>query len=143
MPLLVEHFRQLLVKPIIVAPDKGSLNYAKKAAEQLGCEFNHLAKKRISGSEVQITEKKLDVRGMDVLMLDDIISTGGTIAESSKLIDSWKPATLNVGCVHGLLLNGIEPFKGVVDRLVSTNTVASPVAKVSVAKLIADDLKAT
>lgn len=141
MPLMVDHFKPKLRNPIVIAPDKGSLGYAKKAAQQLDCEFNHLTKKRISGKDVIVKDKKLDVKGMDVLILDDIISTGGTIVEASRVIRGWKPASINVGCVHGLLLNGVEQFQGVVDRLVATNTLASPATKVSVAGLIADDLK--
>jgi len=142
MPTLVDYFNGKLTDPIVIAPDKGSLGYAKKAAQQLDCSFNNLSKKRISGREVTVKDKKLEIKGMDVLMLDDIISTGGTIVEAGKVIRGWKPGSINVGCVHGLLLNGVEQFKGSVDRLVSTNTVASPVSKVSVAQLIADDLKA-
>ncbi|MCX6694824.1 MAG: phosphoribosyltransferase family protein, partial [Candidatus Altiarchaeota archaeon] len=113
----------------------------KEAAKQLNCEFDHLQKTRLSGSEVVITEKKLDVKGMDVIMLDDIISTGGTIAEAAKLIKSWKPASVNVGCVHGLFLKGIEMFQGAADRIVATNTLDNPVSRVSVAGVIARHLK--
>jgi ribose-phosphate pyrophosphokinase len=141
MPLLVTYFKNLLDRPVVVAPDKGSLGYAKRAAEQLNCEFDHLAKKRLSGSEVAIESKKLNVRGMDVLMLDDIISTGGTIVQASRVIREWRPASINVGCVHGLFLNGIEQFKGSVDRMASTNTINSQLMKVSVARIIAEDLK--
>lgn len=141
MPLITTYMKNMLDNPIVIAPDKGSLGYAKSAAEQLGCEFNHLSKKRISGKEVAIEGKRMDIKGMDVLILDDIISTGGTIIEAAGVIRNWKPASINVGCVHGLFMNGIERFKGVIDRLASTNTVSSPVMKVSVARLIAEDLK--
>ncbi|MBD3388084.1 MAG: ribose-phosphate diphosphokinase [Candidatus Altiarchaeales archaeon] len=141
VPLLVKYFRSKVKNPIVVAPDKGSMGYAKAAAEILDCDFNHLSKKRISGSEVVIKSKDLDVKGKDVIILDDIISTGGTIVESVKVIRGWKPASINVGCVHGLFLKGIESFTGVVDRLVSTDTLDNPVAKVNVADLIAEDLK--
>ncbi len=140
-PALVDYFKGKVSKPTVIAPDKGSLAYAKRAAEQLDCEFNHLSKKRVSGEKVVIEDKKLDVRGKDVIMLDDIISTGGTIVEAAKVIRDWKPNSINVGCVHGLFLKGIEQFKGVVDRVVSTNTLETPVSKVNVAKLIITDLK--
>lgn len=140
VPLLVEYFKEKLSRPFVIAPDKGSVAYAKRAAELLNCDFNHLEKKRISGSDVIIKSKELDVTKDDILILDDMISTGGTIVKSAKVIRGWKPLSLNVGCVHGLFLNGIEQFKGVVDRLVCTNTLQTPISKVSVADVILEDL---
>lgn len=140
-PLLAEYFKSKVNKPFVIAPDAGSLEYAKQAAHRLDCEFNHLHKKRVSGEEVVIKDKKIDAAGKDVLILDDIISTGGTIVNACKVIRSWKPASINVGCVHGLFINGVEQFNEVVDRLVASNTLETPVSKVSVASLIARDLK--
>lgn len=140
-PLLAEYFKGKAGKPFVIAPDAGSLAFAKKAAQNLNCDFNHLHKKRVSGEEVVIKDKALDAEGRDVIILDDIISTGGTIVNACKVIRSWKPASINVGCVHGLFLNGVEQFGDVVDRLVTTNTLETPISKVSVAGLIAADLK--
>ncbi|MFH1054938.1 MAG: ribose-phosphate diphosphokinase [Candidatus Altiarchaeota archaeon] len=141
IPLLAKEIGDKVKNPVVVAPDKGSMDYASKAAKILDCEFNHLSKKRLSGTEVTIKPKQLDVKGLDVIILDDIISTGGTIVEAVKVIRGWHPASISVGCVHGLFLNGIESFKGVADKLVSTNTLENPVSKVSVSNLIAADLR--
>jgi ribose-phosphate pyrophosphokinase len=141
MPLLAKNIGDKAPKPIVIAPDKGSLGYAKAAAQTLDCEFNHLSKTRLSGTEVTIKPKELNVKGKDVIILDDIISTGGTIVEAVKVIRGWHPSSISVGCVHGLFLKGVEPFQGIVDRLVSTDTMENPVSKVSVAELIAKDLK--
>ena len=140
-PLLARYIREKIEKPVIIAPDKGSLAYAKKAAQVLDCEFNHLSKKRISGEEVAMKPKELDVKGLDVIILDDIISTGSTIVEATKVIRGWHPRSINVGCVHGLFLKGVDAFQGMVDRLVATDTLENPASKVSVAGLIAADLK--
>jgi ribose-phosphate pyrophosphokinase len=141
IPLLVDHLRDKVQKPVVIAPDKGSMGYAKAAAHALDCDFNHLSKKRISGSEVTIKPKELPVKDHDVIILDDIISTGGTIVEAVKVIRGWHPRSISVGCVHGLFLKGVEPFHGAADRLISTDTIDNPVSKVSVADLIASDLK--
>lgn len=141
MPLLADHICKKVDKPAVIAPDKGSVGYAKCVADHLDCEFDHLTKKRISGHEVAVECKDMEISGHDVLILDDIISTGGTIVESVKVIRRCGPASINVGCVHGLFIKGIDSFKGVVDRLVATDTVENPVSKVSVAELIADDLR--
>lgn len=141
IPYLVEHLRGKISDPVVVAPDKGGLTYAKRAAELLDCEFNHIEKKRISGTEVTMKTKGLDVKKKDAIILDDIISTGGTILEASKIIRRSGAKTVNVGCVHGLFLNGTEMFAGSVDRLISTNTLINPATKVSVAGAISEHLK--
>ncbi|MFH1403394.1 MAG: ribose-phosphate diphosphokinase [Candidatus Altiarchaeota archaeon] len=141
IPTIVDYMRKDLKNPVVIAPDKGSLTYAKAASEMLGCQFNHLEKTRISGEEVSVEDKKLNVNKKDVLMIDDIISTGGTIIEASKIIRKYRPASINVACVHGLFLSGVKQFQGVVDRIVSTNTIESPISKISVARIIADDLR--
>ncbi len=140
IPLIAEYFKNKVKSPIVIAPDKGSVAFAKETAKYLDCEFDHLSKTRISGSEVKIEAKELDVKGMDVIILDDIISTGGTIIESAKVIKKSRPSSVNVGCVHGLFLNGVDSFRDIVDRLISTDTLENPVGKVSVAGLIAKDL---
>jgi len=141
IPQLARYFKPKLEDPVVVAPDKGSMSYARRAAEILDCEFNHLQKKRISGEEVTVKDKNLDVKGKDVLMLDDIISTGGTILEASKVVKGYKPKSINVGCVHGLFLNGVEKFQGSVNRIIACNTLSSKLSKVSVAPVIARHLK--
>jgi len=141
IPLLAEYLRSKISKPMVIAPDKGSLGYAMETAKLLNCDFDHLQKTRVSGTEVVVKNKKLDVKGKDVIILDDIISTGGTIVEASRIIRGWRPASINVGCVHGLFLKGVEMFQGVSDRLIATNTLDNPVAKVSVAGVIAKHLK--
>ena len=141
MEYVVEYFGTKLKNPLFIAPDKGSVGFAKSAAEQLGCDFDHLTKTRISGSEVKVDMKELSVKGHDVVILDDIISTGGTIVESAKVVRKGAPGSINVGCVHGLFMNGVDIFKGSVDRLIATDSIDNPVSKVSCAQAIAIDIK--
>ena len=141
IPDIVDYFGKKLGNPFFVAPDKGSLAFAKTAAHQLDCEFDHLSKTRLSGSEVEIEMKDMNVKGLDVVILDDIISTGGTIVESAKVVRKGRPASINVGCVHGLFLNGIEIFKGSVDCLVATDSIENPVSKVSCMDAIVEEFK--
>lgn len=141
IPLLVDYMKVRMKNPVVIAPDTGSLSMAKHASELLGCNFDHIKKKRISGEEVIIESKTLDVKGKDVLILDDIISTGDTIAKVADFAREWKPKSVSVGCIHALFTNGMDVFTGKLDRMISTNTVESPVSKVNVGPLIARELK--
>ncbi|MFH1721824.1 MAG: ribose-phosphate diphosphokinase [Candidatus Altiarchaeota archaeon] len=140
-PLLGKYFTEKLDDPVLIAPDKGSLEYAKRAANIIGCEFDFLSKKRISSKAVEYEKKELDVAKKDVLILDDIISTGGTIISAANFIRKYNPASINVGCVHGVFATGTRDLKKTVDRLICTDTIQRPESKVSVAELIAEELR--
>lgn len=140
-PLLAEYFKRRLKKPVVVAPDKGSLECAKKAAGIIGCDFDFLRKKRISGEEVVIEAKKVDVHGRDVVILDDMISTGGTVVEAARILRKHGAKTVNVGCVHGLFSKGMDKVKKEVDELVCTDSLDKEISRVSLAPLIADEIK--
>lgn len=139
-PVLAEYFKNKFNKNLVViAPDKGALHYARRAAGIIGCEFDFLEKTRLSGDTVKIEPKNLDIKDKDVLILDDMISTGGTIVESAKVIKKHRAKTINVGCVHGIFSKGTEMFEGVVDELVCTNTLNTDVSKVDISEAIAKE----
>lgn len=135
------YFKGKLTDPLLIAPDNGSLGRVRKVADLMDCKFNHLKKKRISGDTVEVEAKNLGVSGKDVLILDDIISTGGTIIKAVELIRKEDPKSVNVGCVHGLFLNGVEPFVNALDRVACTNTLPTPASKISVAEAIAKTIR--
>jgi ribose-phosphate pyrophosphokinase len=139
-PLLAKYFKEHLKHPMLIAPDKGSLEYARNAAGLIGCEFDFLQKKRLSGEKVEIQTKDLDVKGKDTLILDDMVSTGGTIIEAAKLLRSQGASSVNAGCVHGVFSQGTQKVASAVDRLVCTDTIERDISKVSVAELIRKSL---
>ncbi|RLI85152.1 MAG: ribose-phosphate diphosphokinase [Candidatus Altiarchaeales archaeon] len=139
-PLLAGYFRDKLEEPMVIAPDKGSLEYAQNAAEIIGCDFDFLEKERISGEEVRIEEKDLHIKDKDILILDDMISTGATIIEAAKFLYTRGVKSVNVGCVHGVFSKGIEKVRSSVDNLICTDTIERGISKVTVSGLIADKL---
>ncbi len=139
-PAIAGYFQDRFSDPVILAPDKGSLGYAKKTAALMECDFDYLHKTRISDTEVEIATKKLNVSGKDVIILDDMISTGGTIIEAANILRSQGAASVNVGCVHGVFSKGIAVFEDIVDDMVCTDTLETDISHVSVSSLIADSL---
>lgn len=139
-PLLANYFRGKLKNPFILAPDKGSIDLAKKACKIIGCDFDFISKTRISGDKVVMEEKSMDLTNKDVLILDDIISTGGTIIQAVNFARSNKAKSINVGCVHGVFSKGLDHLNSVVDEIVCTDTIQRNISKVSVADLIAEEL---
>jgi len=104
----------------------------------MGAAFDHLVKTRVDGERVEIAPKRLDARGKRVAIIDDIISTGGTIAAASKALKDAGAASVLAACTHGLFAGGaMKKLTAVVDELVSTDTVESAASRVSAAPAIA------
>lgn len=129
--------------PVILAPDDGALNLVRSAATIEGLSYDYLEKTRISGEEVRIAPKSLDVGGRDVVLMDDIVSTGGTIAEAVKLLKSNGAREVYVSCVHPVLVRNavLKLYNAGIKSLISTDTLEKATSKVSVAPVIVNALK--
>ncbi|MEM2315932.1 MAG: phosphoribosyltransferase family protein, partial [Candidatus Nezhaarchaeales archaeon] len=103
-----------------------------------------LEKKRdlLSGA-VTTEEKELTLEGRDIVIVDDIISTGGTLINAAKIVSRGNPSRIIAACIHGLYANNaLEKLAAAgVSEVVSTDTIESPTSKISVARIIADTLK--
>jgi len=140
LPLIAKYYAEKLDNPLFVAPDMGARNAVSRAAEKTGCEFDYLQKTRLNGEEVEIKPKGLDVEGMDVVILDDMISTGGTMIKASEALRQQGAKTINLGCVHGVFSRGTEIFNKVCDSLVCTDTIARNESLISVTELISESI---
>lgn len=128
---------------VIVGPDEEAEQWARVMAEGLGLSYTTLKKKRISGSEVAVKGELEGINGKDVIMVDDIISTGGTIVEATKLLREAGANKIYATCVHPLLV-GEAYFKLVelgLEALIGTDTVLSPISYVQISPAIAEELK--
>jgi len=141
VPLLSKELARHKVDTVL-APDKGALDRAEFAAKCLGADFDFLEKTRLSGTEVSMKAKRLDVRGKTVAIVDDIISTGGTIATATRELKAQGAARVLAACTHGLFLDGaIDRLRAAgCDAVIATDTLENPAAVVGCAPVIADAL---
>ena len=139
VPLLAKYLADHKVDTVL-APDKGALDRAEFAAKCLGAEFDYMEKTRLSGTEVVMKAKSLDVRGKTVAIVDDIISTGGTIATAAAELKRQGATRVIAACTHGLFLQGaVERLHGSgCDAVVSTDAIDNLAAHVGCAPAIAD-----
>ncbi len=130
---------------VVIGPDEESEQWAKVMAEELGgVEYAVLEKKRLTAEEVVIEVKGgLDVSGKDVVIVDDIISTGGTMVEAIRSLYKLGAKSVIVTATHMLLVGkALSKILRLSPKdIVGTDTVLSPVSKVSVAPVIADALR--
>lgn len=141
-PLIGEYIKTAGIdNPIIIGPDGGAEELAEKVAEKADAEYDVLEKTRISSEEVEIKPKKLSANNRNIVIVDDIISTGGTIAESAALLREQGANEVYVMCVHAVLAgNASEKLNAQVKEVISTDTIEQDISKISVAPLVADAL---
>ena len=144
-PLLAEYIKRnvKLEEPIVIGPDEESEQWASMAAEVIGADHDVLEKKRLGADKVEIKTRALGVLGRDVLIMDDIISTGGTIVEASKILKRQGARRIFVACTHPILVHDAlaRIYESGAEFVVGTNTVPSPISYVSVALPVADALR--
>jgi ribose-phosphate pyrophosphokinase len=135
---------------VVVSPDVGRLKMATLYAQRLNTSVVLLHKTRETGTETRVTHLVGDVRGRPCLVVDDMISTGGTILEAvERLVQEGARPGIFVAATHGLLLTGAREKlapESVADIFV-TDTIERPTERwprvhtVSVAPLIAETIQ--
>jgi ribose-phosphate pyrophosphokinase len=151
VPMLADALLGRLTDGIVIAAsDANAVRLASRYAHRLKTSVVALHKQRESGTETKVTHLVGDVRDRPCLIVDDMISTGGTIAEAIEaLLESGARPEITVAVTHGLLLTGAREklSQEAVRELLVTDTV--PVAMdgwpqlwvISVAPLLARALK--
>ena len=133
---------------VIVAPDTGRVGMASHYAERLGLPVVIIHKKRTGPEQTEVSHVVGEVRGKRPIIIDDMITTGGTIYRSIQaLLDQGAKADIRVTATHPVLVGKAMEYLSheAVSRLLVTNTLPIPPDKridkmeiISVAPLIAD-----
>ncbi len=132
-----------LKKPVVIAPDIEARRWARAAAKALDTEYFVMEKKRISPTEVKITHRDLDVNNRDILIVDDIVSTGNTVIKLAKSLRKQGAKRIHAAFTHAVLSTGdvvLNMYYAGIRELFSTNTIPNEFAAVDVSGLIADKL---
>jgi len=142
---IASHLRGMgLMEPYILSPDKGAINIAKRVADLLGAEYGHFEKTRdrITGA-ISVRGERIEAKGRPVVITDDLISTGGTIANAAKLVKEAGAERVVAVCTHPLLVAGAyDRMKASgVDEILGTDTIEGDVSRISVAPLIAREFR--
>jgi len=136
---IAEYFQGKLGEGLVLAPDRGARGRARAVADMLGLEYSHFEKRRVSPTEVKMKPVDVDVEGRNVLIVDDIISTGGTMVKAANLLREMGAEKVFVAATHGVFAEGaIERVSKAVDELAVTNTIPTPVSRISIARDIVD-----
>ena len=142
IPDLVEYFKKLSLKnPLVVSPDQGGKERAKEFAKEFNSDYIALEKTRDkkTGTVKIKTENLAEVENRDLILVDDMISTGGSIIKATQFLKKQKCKRIYVACTHALLMNDAENKikKAGVTSIISTNTIPGKTSKVDISKAIA------
>ncbi|MFH1102029.1 MAG: ribose-phosphate diphosphokinase [Methanobacteriota archaeon] len=126
----------------VLAPDKGALTRAQQVSQYIGCDFDYMEKTRIDSQTVHIKTKNLDVQKKKVIIIDDIISTGGTMVQSVKELKKQGAKEVSVACTHGLFIGDAHQRLTAAgcDDIISTDTIQNNFSKVHIASCITEIL---
>jgi ribose-phosphate pyrophosphokinase len=145
MPFLADYIQKTgnLHEPLVIGPDAEAEQWAKIAAEKLHTDYDVFEKKRMGDEKVEIRPRKASANNRNVLIVDDIISTGGTIVEALKILLTQGARRVDVACTHPILAGGAlaKIYEAGAQSVIGTDTVPSPISYVTVAPLIADQIK--
>jgi len=135
-----------LKNPIVISPDDEeiAIERAKCAAETINADYDFLEKKRDRYTgEIVTYEKRMNVKGRDAIVIDDIISTGKTAANAVRILKKQGARRVFVGASHALLLGDAVKIlnEARAEEIVGTDSVMNDYAKVSVAPIIVKALK--
>jgi ribose-phosphate pyrophosphokinase len=142
-PLIAEHLRGKVDRPLVIGPDFTSDFSAKEVSAALGGESSSVHKKRDKDTgETTITSHGITgVGGRDVVIVDDIANTGGTIAKAIKLCKE-NGAKRVISCVvHAVLAKDCLGRVSSEGEFVACDTIDSPISKVTVVPRLAEFIK--
>lgn len=146
-PVMVKYLRSKnLDRPVVVSPDAGGVKQAFAYSRMLGCGLAIVAKQRKGPSEVDALSLVGDVRDCDVILVDDLTTTCGTIAAAACIASQGGAKTVCAAVTHGLVTAvGVERLcKAPIDELIVTDTVPQkkidgvPLTVLSVADLLGE-----
>ncbi len=154
--LLLDHIKERIANELmVIGPDLGSSKMVKYATgeekvlkKEKRCPICGKpateCKCRITKKKYEITEveTELDFTGKNVVILDDIIASGGTMIEAVKKVKSEGAKKVIATATHGLFMkDSLIKLKEITDYLVVTDSIFTPVSNISVAPLIVEALK--
>lgn len=147
-PLLADHFRNKgLSNVVVVSPDAGGVGRANKFRERIGAGLAIIAKQRPEPDVSEVVEMVGDVAGKHAIIFDDMISTGGTLAEAAKTLKERGALSVIACATHGIFAGNALELIGdsVMEEVMVTDTIPSPpeaaaarISQISVAPLFAE-----
>ncbi len=126
VPLLAEYYRNLDTKNlVVVSPDVGGVTRARNMANRLGVDIAIIDKKREEANKAEIMHVIGDIKGKNVIMVDDMIDTAGTITKGAQVLRNMGAEEIYACCTHSVFSPpAMERLEhSVITEVLTTNTI--------------------
>ena len=137
-----------LKEATVFSPDVGGLKYAAAVADMLNLPYGFVAKRRTSATTVQATSLVGEVEGRDIILVDDMTETAGTLVAAASLLKKNGARTVRALVSHCMIQEiAYERLgNGSIDEVITTNSVpietrGLPITVLSIAPLLADAMR--
>jgi ribose-phosphate pyrophosphokinase len=149
-PVLIRYLRSKgIANPVVVSPDVGGLKMASAYSQALNASLAIVAKRRKSPTEIEALNVIGEVEGRDVILVDDLTETAGTLCSAAKILKERGAANIIAGVSHAVLSDlAIERLKkSAIAELITTNSVpvrsgdGFPITTLCVAELLGEGIK--
>jgi ribose-phosphate pyrophosphokinase len=151
-PILADHFKVKHIEDlVVVSPDLGSVTRARKFANRLGCEIAIIDKRRPEANAVEVMNIIGSVKGKNVIVIDDMIDTAGTITQGASALMENGAKSVIACCTHPVLsgpaLKRLE--ESVISELVVLDTIeldeaakaCEMITQLSVSEIFAESIR--
>ncbi len=125
LPVLIKYLRQKLTrKTVIVSPDVGGLKMASAYSQALSANLAIVAKQRTSATETEALYLIGEVEDCDVLLVDDLTETAGTLTSAAKILKKHGALNIYAGVAHAVLADVAIPRlqNSEIEELITTNS---------------------
>lgn len=151
LPLFTRYFQDKNLKnPVVVSPDIGGVTRARALADRLHTPLAIIYKRRPAPEVAEVEEIIGEVEGRDVIICDDIVTTGNTLFSAAKLLKLKGARDIYAAVTHGILTNDAHKKlqESEIKELVVTNTLPIPLEKrvpkltiISIGNLLGEAIK--
>lgn len=148
-PVLFEYLKNIDTDNLsLFSPDVGGMKMASAYASMLDVPLGFIAKRRVSAERVEATSLVGETEGRDILLIDDMTETAGTLCAAAELLKKNGAKSVMAAVSHGVLNDrGYERIaNGPIDQLITTNTTPVkqdknlPITVLSVAELLGEGI---
>ncbi len=152
MPVLLEHMRRHFdASSVIISPDAGGVERARAYGKRLNCSIGMVDKRRPQANEAKVMHVIGDVADRDVIILDDMIDTGGTLTAAARALKERGAKKIYAYATHpvfsGPAVSRINESD--IDQVIVTNSIplseearcSAKIKAVSIASLIAEAIR--
>lgn len=142
--LIADYIQKHWKKPLIIGPDWESYQWAEKIAKSMDATCTVFEKTRHSSRHVEVRMvKEVPVKGKEVVIVDDIISTGHTMIEAAKVLKKMGARTITAIGIHGLFVEGAyeKMKKAGFGKIITTNCIEHLTNGIDITGMVVGELK--